>query len=208
MCTSGCAQISSTHTHVHQQHPTTMLSCLILMSAWACNTKMDGYFLYIVLQHFINSSENYIYIVLIAKICLTETQHKEAHAPTNIYIYMCTSTYIYMNWSIHTSCLAMSTMKATSSGDFSLAALRLRWVGRSLLHCETAKRDAKGMKKGLPCGHLVFLWTVGKKSCISNFRWFQWIKGRQHVSAFVEHMAWDQWKTAWSPWMSDFNNQT
>ena len=45
-----------------------------------------------------------------------------------------------------------------------------------------ARRQGRGelMKKGLPCGHLVFLWAVGKtwkNSCISNFWWFQWIKG-------------------------------
>ena len=41
--------------------------------------------LYIVPKHFIYSSENYIYRVLKAKICLTETQQKETHAPSKIY---------------------------------------------------------------------------------------------------------------------------
>ena len=39
-----------------------------------------------------------LYIVLIAKICLTETQHKEAHAPKNTYTYTytCMSVYVYI----------------------------------------------------------------------------------------------------------------
>ena len=72
-----------------------MLSCLMLMGLQPQNgSYSSGDYIYIVLKHFIYSSDNYIYIVLIAKICLTETQHKEAHAPNNTYTYTCMSVYI------------------------------------------------------------------------------------------------------------------
>jgi hypothetical protein len=74
-----------------------MLSCLMLMGLQPQNgSYSSGDYIYIVLKHFIYSSDNYIYIVLIAKICLTETQHKEAHAPNNTYTYTRMSVYIYV----------------------------------------------------------------------------------------------------------------